>query len=84
MGADFSKLQNAADDKESAPRTQGTNGVELQGVHSPLARLNSKNLLSQNKTDSVQLIRLHCVSKTLRQEELLKTRKLLTFNKNML
>jgi hypothetical protein len=29
--------------------------VELQGVHSPLQLLNSKNLLSKNKTDHVQL-----------------------------
>jgi hypothetical protein len=35
----------------------GTNGVELQSVHSPLPLLNYKNLLSQNKTDPIQLNR---------------------------
>jgi hypothetical protein len=50
-GRQYERIQNAADDKESPPKTQGTDGVELQGVHSTLPYLNSKNLLSQNKTD---------------------------------
>jgi hypothetical protein len=37
--------------------------VELQNVHSPLPLLNSKNLLSQNKTDHMQLSRLQYISK---------------------
>jgi hypothetical protein len=44
-------IQNAADEKESAPETQETSGVELQGVHSLLSPLNFNNLLNQNKTD---------------------------------
>jgi hypothetical protein len=36
-----------------ASKTQETNGVELQGVQSPLPLFNSKNLLTQNKTDHI-------------------------------
>jgi hypothetical protein len=46
------------------------NGVELQSVPSPQLLLNSKNLLSQNKTDPTQLNRLHYLSKMRRREAL--------------
>jgi hypothetical protein len=49
------------------------NRVELQYVHLPLPLLNSKNPLSQNKTDRIQQNRLHCLSKMRRQEALWKT-----------
>jgi hypothetical protein len=58
-GGQYQRIQNTADDKESAAKSQGTNGVELQGVHSPLLLLNCKNLLSQNETDHTQLNQLH-------------------------
>jgi hypothetical protein len=72
------KIENAADDKESAPKARGTNGVELQGVYSPLPLLNSENLLSQNKTDHLQLNRLHYLSKMGRREALWRTINILT------
>jgi hypothetical protein len=73
LPTDSQRIQNAADDKNSAPKTQETNGVQLQGVHSPLQLLNSKNLLSQNKIDHIQLNRLHHLSKMRRREALWKT-----------
>jgi hypothetical protein len=72
-GRQSQRIQNAADDKVSAPKTLGTDGVELQGVHSPVSLLISKNLFSQNKTDHIQLNRLHYVSKMRRREALWKT-----------
>jgi hypothetical protein len=59
------RSQNAADDKESAVGTQGTDRVELQCAHWPLTLLNSKYLISQNKTDHIQLNTHHCVPKML-------------------
>jgi hypothetical protein len=38
--------------KSRHQETQGTNGMELQSVHSLMPLLNSKDLLSQNKTDT--------------------------------
>jgi hypothetical protein len=50
------KSFKTADDKEPTPKTQGTNGMELQCVHSPLPLLNSENL-------HIKLNRFHCLSK---------------------
>jgi hypothetical protein len=47
--------------------------VIVQGVHSPLPLLNSKNLFSQNKTDLIQLNWLHCLSKMWSWEAIWKT-----------
>jgi hypothetical protein len=69
-GIQSQRIQNAADDKQSALRTQETNGLELLGVYSPLPLLNSKNLLSQNKTDHIQLNGLHYLSEIRRREAL--------------
>jgi hypothetical protein len=67
-----SKDSKAADDK-GWHQNKGTNGVELQGVHSPLPLLNSKNILSQNKIDYIHLNRLHYLSKMRRREASWKT-----------
>jgi hypothetical protein len=56
-----------------APKTQGMNRVELKCVHLSLLLLNSKNLLSQNKTDYTQLNQLHYLSIMWRQEILWRT-----------
>jgi hypothetical protein len=55
---------------EIKSRTQGMNGVELQCVHSNLPLLNYKNLLSQNKTNHIQLSRFHYLSKMQMSEAL--------------
>jgi hypothetical protein len=59
LPADNQTIQNTVNGKESAPKLQGTNGVELQCVHLPLPLLNSKNFLGQNKTDHLELNWLH-------------------------
>jgi hypothetical protein len=63
-------IQNAADDKGLVTKTQRMNGVQLQCVHSHLPFLNSKNLVSQNKADYMQLIWLHYLSKMQGREAL--------------
>lgn len=40
-----------------------TEWMELRCVHLPIPLLNAKDLLRQNKTDHIQLNRLHCLSK---------------------
>jgi hypothetical protein len=47
LGRQSQRIQNADDEKESVPRTDVTNGTELQCIHPPLELLNSKNLLRQ-------------------------------------
>jgi hypothetical protein len=46
-GTQSRRIQNAADDKESTPKTQERNGVELQDVQKPL---NYKNLSKRTET----------------------------------
>jgi hypothetical protein len=62
-------IQNVADNRVSTKNT-GLNGVELQGVHLPLLLLNSKSLLSQNKTDHIRLNQLHYLLRIWRWEVL--------------
>jgi hypothetical protein len=47
------RIQNAANNKDLSPKTQGMNGVELHCVHSPLRLLNLKSLFTENKVDHV-------------------------------
>jgi hypothetical protein len=55
-GNQFQRIQNATGSAtNNYHKAQGTNGLELQCVHSPLSLLNSKNLLTQNKSDHLQL-----------------------------
>jgi hypothetical protein len=68
-GRQSQRIQNAADDKETAQEGAEWN----QCVHSPLLLLKSRNDLSENKTDHTQLNRLHYPTKVRRPEALWKT-----------
>lgn len=54
-GRGSQRIQNAADNKETTLKTQGTNRVELQCVSTPQLLLNSEYILIQNKTDHTEL-----------------------------
>jgi hypothetical protein len=57
--SDNFKYSKHRSQQESGSKTQGTNRVELQYVHSSQPFLNSTNLLSQNKIDHIQQNWLH-------------------------
>jgi hypothetical protein len=56
-GRQSQRIQNASDDKGSAPEAQETSGVGPQGVHPPLPLLKSKILLAQIKSNNMKLNR---------------------------